>query len=646
MLVAPLWAQAGELLANQIHRDPYGMIHAEGDVHLQAKDFSIKAKQLNLDMDTQSGDMVEAKVSFDSGGMLSGEYLKRIDLENFYGENIIYTHCPDDAWAWAILADSATLDKEEGTFVAKNARFEWGGIPIFYAPRWEHALSRRSGFLMPKVGNGSRRGLEVTTPFYWAASPNWDITLSPHWMSLRGAMADVEWRHRSRLGEEKIQIQSIHDKQTGTQRGRIRTDMAWNPTTSIAAMLNIDAVNDGLFVTDYPGEGDTAAAAYLTSTAALTWREGSDSAILTSRHQQVLGGGSNAATLKILPRVETRHYFHVSDTQTVKLAHQTTKFKRDVGVSGLRVGLQPSWTKPWQMQGGAVSAQWSVLGQYVAYDSNQFSNTSSSYAALASSLQMQAIFERIFADRQWRHEIKPVLRVDVSRAQDQRDQPRYDSSLLPLSFSNLLQGNRYSGWDRFERMQRVSMLLTSSLQKKEGVSDVRTVLQGQVGLMWDGLRETVDATTVAAPTRVVSNVMAELAWMPLANWNATMGGQHDPDLKQWVERHASLRWSGDSQQYFNMAWQQNQASYATEAKALSLAGKARLNQRWSSHMTSQYDLLRKRMNQTTVGAAYHHACWDLSMEGYKNYQVGSKGLTDVGWRFLLVFEGLGSFGDS
>ncbi len=644
--MVPLWAQAGELSANQIHRDPYGMIHAEGDVHLQAKDFTIQAKQLNLDVDAQSGDMVEATVTFDSGHILSGDYLKRIDLAHFSGKNIIYTDCPEDAWAWAILADSATLDQEEGTFVAKNARFEWGGIPLLYVPRWEHALSRRSGFLMPKVGNSSRRGAEFIAPFYWAASPDWDMTLTPRWMSLRGTMADVEWRHRSKLGREEIQIQSIHDQQTGKQRSRVRTDMVWRPATSIDAMLNIDAVNDGLYIADFPSDGDVAAAAYLTSTAALSWRDGSDSAILSSRYQQVLGGASNTGTLQILPRVETRHYFNVGEDQTIKLAQQTTNFKRDVGVSGVRVGLQPSWSKPWQMQGGAVSATWSVLGQYVGYESKQFNDRSSSYGALASSLQMQAIFERISENKQWRHEIKPVLRVDVSQTKNQSNQPRYDSSLLPLSFSNLLQGNRYSGWDRFERMRRVSMLLASSLQNKDNTGDVRTVLQGQVGLVWDGLRETVDANVAAAPTRVVSNVLAEMAWMPFANWRATMGGQHNPDLKQWVERHASLSWSGESQQYFNMAWQQTQPSYATEAKAFSLAGKTRLSQRWSSSITSQYDVLRKHMNHTTIGAAYHHACWDFSMEGFKNYQVGSKGLTDMGWRFLLVFEGLGSFGDS
>ena len=640
----PAVVYAGELVANQIQRDPYGMIHAQGDVKLQTQHVTIQAQEVSIDMEAQSGDLTNAKVVFDTGEKISAKALKRIDLEKFTGKGITYTLCPDDDMAWKIVAGSAKLDQNEGVFEAQDAKFVWGGIPVLYTPYWQHALTRRSGLLIPNIANSTRRGFEVSTPFYWAAAPNWDMTLTPRFMTLRGVMADVEWRHRSSLGKEKVHIQSIQDKETGDRRGRLRTDMAWQFSDTIDAALNIDAASDGLYTADFPLVGDRLTTAYLTSSAQAAWREGSDSIVFNSRYQQILGGASNASTLQVLPRLQTRHVFEVADSQVFQVDHQTTQFERQLGASGLRSGIRPSWTVPWQMYGGAISATWTLQGQYVGYQTDNFTTSSSSYGAVASSLQVQSIFEKVSDDRLWRHEVKPILRFDASSAQDQSAQPRYDSSLLPLSFANILRGNRYSGWDRFERMGRVSFVLDSSVQNKAKDGRVDTILHGQIGLVWDGLQETVDATIAPAPTRSVSNLLVELAWEPARSWKVLAGGQHAPGVNKWVDMHSSLSWHGSNSAYFNLGWQKTDALYAQRSETYNLSGKVNWDKRWSSHAISRYDALRKHMVHTTVGLAYSHACWDMVLEGFKNYQVGTNSLTDIGGRLLLAFEGLGSFG--
>ncbi len=638
-------AQAGEMIANEFHRDPYGQISATGDVHLQSKDFTITAQSLTMDLDTKTGRMQDATVRFDSGYVFSGSTLERFDLNNFRGENIIYTTCPDDEMAWRVIAGSATLDREGGTFIARDAWFEFGGVPVLYTPRWENALSRRSGFLVPQLSQSSSHGVAIKVPFFWDAAPNWDMTFSPEFMSLRGTMADVEWRHRSVVGSEAIQMQSIFDRVTQTQRSRIQSDMSWAFSPALDASVHIDAVDDGLFISDFPRRGDNEALSFLTSSAGANWRFGSDSATLSTRYQQVLGGGSDKATLQVMPRLQTRNYFSLGESENLKVDHQSTLFQRELGVSGLRVGLRPSWSLPWSMQQGAIQAEWSVLGQYVDYQSKQFTETHSSYGAMASSLQVSTAFERISEDKQWRHAITPVIRFDVSQAEDQSDMPSYDSSLVPLNFSNILQGSRYSGWDRFERMRKVSFLIHSSLQTKQGLEASRTILQGQVGLVWDGLLQSVD-TALPASTRSVSNLLAEVAWMPHEALRVASGGQHDPDRSAWIESHANVHWRGDLQQFFDMSWQKTDASYDVAAETIAVSGRAAMNQRWSAQASSQYDRYRKRLLNATVGFNYEHPCWRLTSEAFKTFQVGTNNrLTDIGVRFLLAFEGLGSFGD-
>ncbi len=644
LLLQPILLFAGEMTADEIQRDPYGQIKAKGHVHFTSQGVDIHAESLSFDVDSQAANLEAAKVELKGGHKLSGSHLQRIDLETFRGEGIEYTLCPDDDGGWKIVASSAYLNHDAGEFTARDARFVWGGVPIFYTPYWSHALYRNSGLLTPNFSNSTRRGTQINMPLYWAASPNWDMTFTPRWMSLRGTMADVEWRHRSRIGEETLQVQSLKDRETGEQRGRVRTDMGWQFAPTLDAAINIDAVNDGFYIADFPFyDGDRESASYLTSNASLTWRDGSDSAIFNTRYQQVLGGASNASTLQVLPRLQTRNYFDIIEDDTFKLEHQSTLFQRDVGVSGLRIGLRPSWSVPWETQGGAVSTVWGMQGQVVGYDSKNFTQRASHYSALATSLQMQAKFEKVFADQQWRHEIKPIIRFDVSSAPDQSFQPRYDSSLLPLTLSNLMQGNRYSGWDRFERMRKVSLLFVSTLQSKDD-GQVRTVLETTLGMAYDGLRETVDAATGAAPTRASSNLLVEMGWMPHKKWRFSLGGQYHQPTNLWAEAHGGVRWSGQGQ-YFNMSWRQTDASYSLAAESVTLAAKVKLNQRWSTNTSNQYDMLRKHVIQTRLGVAYSHACWDLSLEGFKAYQVGTNSLTDIGWRLLLTFDGLGSFGD-
>ncbi len=644
-LLLPAFADAGELSADKIERDAHGELDASGNVHISAKGIDIQAERIHFDLDSQTGDLYGATVNFEGGYTLEGGHLKRVDLEKFYGEEVVFTSCPDEDSGWAIVADEARLDKEAGVFSAKDARFKWGGVPVLYFPTWEHALTRRSGVLTPILNQSTRRGTEITLPLYWAASPSWDMTYSPQWMSERGLLSDLEWRHRSRFGQEQLQLRTVFDKQSKKQRSRILGEMAWTPFASIYATVNIDAVDDGLHIADFPMVDDNEAAAYLTSDASLAWRQGRDSVAFSSRFQQLLGGGTNERTLQILPRLQTRHIFALADRQEISIEHQSTLFQRDVGSDGLRTGIKSTWQVPWTMLEDAVSAQWTISGQGVGYDNYEFSSSTSSYYALASSLAFDTAFERVSVNRKWRHEIKPMIRFDISDVPDLAGQPRYDSNLIPLSFGNLMNGNRYSGWDRFERMARMSMLLESTLQTRQADGGVRNLLQGKIGLVWDEKLESVDRSLSIAPKRSRSNLMAEASWMPAAQVTIQAGGQHDPDLNSWVEAHAGFHWADQESQYVNILWQRTEAAYITAAESANISANIRFNPMWFTSLKSRYDLLRDRALDGAVGILYKHACWSINTELFQIYQQGTNSSSDVGVRFLLAFDGLGSFAD-
>jgi lipopolysaccharide assembly outer membrane protein LptD (OstA) len=111
----------------------------------------------------------------------------------FEGGRFTTCRCPDDgADPWEIRAASADLEVE-GYAVARNTTMNILGVPILWMPWMLYPIKteRDSGFLFPEFGYRSRTGYEVGLPFFWAAAPNVNVTLTPSWLSKRGVKGEV-----------------------------------------------------------------------------------------------------------------------------------------------------------------------------------------------------------------------------------------------------------------------------------------------------------------------------------------------------------------------------------------------------------------------------------------------------------------------
>lgn len=80
-----------------------------------------------------------------------------------------------------------------------NSSFLVRGIPVFYFPFATHPVEkqeRQSGFLIPSIGNSSRKGYIVGESFYWAINRSADATIGAEYYSLRGWSQRGEFRMR------------------------------------------------------------------------------------------------------------------------------------------------------------------------------------------------------------------------------------------------------------------------------------------------------------------------------------------------------------------------------------------------------------------------------------------------------------------
>ena len=641
------------LEADQVryHADKH-LLEASGHVVIKSEKSVIHAEQAQMDTESQTGEMQHAVITLSSGERLTAERVKRIDEYTFEAENLIFSSCPIDQESWRVAAKRALLDQNEAELTANHARFELWEMPVLYAPLWQQPLKRRSGLLTPKVSSGKRRGTEVAIPYYLAPAANWDATLTPHWMSARGVMGKAELRHISGIGHEQLNVAGIRDTLTDSTRSQLQADVAWQLPADLYFKAEADHISDLDYLADFGG-GTDVSARYLQSMASLSqsveYENIEGNWMLLGRHQQDLLQASNASTLHILPRLEGDVAWSAHPNLQFHLDQQATRFDRRLGVDGWRLDLHPYVEIPWELPGGGIEATLQLGGHHTRYWLLQTTpaNRKLRRTSLEGSLEVSMDFERVSDSRTWRHAISPIIRYDyIAAPKNQAGLPNFDSGFGLLTWSNLLSGNRFSGRDRIERANRISLMLENRLQyKSDPELAARDLLVVRAGVAYDRLRTTIDNALQAAPTRPFSNLLGEISANPIPSLNLYASGQYNPTGRYWATTTAIANLNTPDGHQLSVSHQQTDARYAARAQLLTVSGNVRIGNRWNVNGLWQYDSLLKITQQTSVGLKYDHPCWTLGVEGYRlNRRSGTATASDYGYRILLEFKGLGSVG--
>src|SRR6185437_4721454 len=186
--------------------------------------------------------------------------------------NGVYTACepckahPESPPLWQIRAKEITEDQDTHTIYFRDAYFEAFGFPVAYIPYFSAAdptVTRKSGFLAPSFESTSSLGLGVTTPYFLALAPNYDLTLSPSFYTLQGPFLDAEWRQRTENGAYDVRLSGIDQLQPGKFlpgpygagsrdfRGSAETKGKFylNPNWTVG--WNLTALSDRFYLTDY-----------------------------------------------------------------------------------------------------------------------------------------------------------------------------------------------------------------------------------------------------------------------------------------------------------------------------------------------------------------------------------------------------------
>jgi len=665
-----------DLTADQVDRESNGVLTARGHVEAQSGDESIQADKLRynpndstleatghiiinsprgnirassarLSTTRHTAFLQHADMTLPNGERLYADELERINLTTFKASHIRFTTCPADNEAWTMRAENILLDQEKGELIARNARFYMGDIPLMYTPYWNQPLRRKSGFLMPYFASGKRRGTEWALPYYIALAPDWDATISPHWMSARGIRPELELRHISTLGQELVRGEWLNDAALGRSRSRLRATAVWNTPFSTMATIDADHISDRDYLADLSSDFSDASKRYLQSQAEISKQKYTSEWSLMLRHQQDLTVPDNAATLKILPRLDNRLLFPLFNNRVlVHFDHQTTRFDRQRGTDGWRINIHPYVELPLWRAGGDASIR--IFGgvrqtRYWLKDTNLASRPS--LTSFETGLEASARFEKIFSSGRLRHSIEPTLRYDLVSVGDQTQLPNFDSAFGKLTMGNLLSSNRFSGTDRIEDAHRISLLLGSRLESKTG-STTRTLLLTKIGISYNFRRGQTDPA-IGQRKPLFSNIIADATFNPTSSTGMYVRGQYNPAQNFLATGQAGVDWKSRLGHELHAAYRLTDARYVSvEEQSINILARIHVTQRWRVLAGWYYDIINSTTQQASIGGEYQHSCWQFRLEGYRlNRFSNTTAGADYGVRFLLAFKGLGSVGN-
>jgi LPS-assembly protein len=121
-------------------------------------------------------------------------YFEAQDVERFPPDVYVIkrawmTICDPAHPTWQFYAPHARVRLDKSVALV-NANFRLFRVPLVWLPYATAAAGkkvRQSGFVMPDIGDSSRKGVTIGDAFYWAPKPWLDATLGGQYLSRRGA---------------------------------------------------------------------------------------------------------------------------------------------------------------------------------------------------------------------------------------------------------------------------------------------------------------------------------------------------------------------------------------------------------------------------------------------------------------------------
>jgi LPS-assembly protein len=574
--------------------------------------------------------------------------------------------CKDDptrAPVWQVRADRIVDDKESKVMEFHDAEMDLDGVPVMWTPYFtapDPSVKRASGLLPGAIGYSSLLGFHVEQPYFWAISPDKDMTFAPLITSDAGVVLIDEYRERfangtidlsGSLGFGTPQIEIGADNEivaTNAVRGHIFGSGEFDLDDDWRATFNVQRASDITYLLRYgfPSPQD-----YLSSYATLeNFQSNSYFNITAMGFQSLLPGVPDSLQPYAAPVVD---YMWVTQPEGIGgqlvLSGNGLDLLSPSGISERRLSAGAAWQRPFDgLIGDRFEFMVSVRGD--AYYSSSLPDPTGGLGATQDSFADRA-FPQVALTWHYpwvRHSehhtelIEPVVMAVAAPDTGNFGRiPNEDSQAFEFNDTDLFVADRFSGYDLVDTGQRVDYGLRGGIYGDNGTA-MRFLVGQSYALQTDPVFELGSGLT-----NRLSDVVGRIVVTPMDELNLIYRFRlAEDDLAMRVQEVAAqvgpprLNLMLSYTQLSALADYPEQISRKEVGATLSFG----IGQYWSADLQEVRDISNNVNIIGGVGVTYRDEC--LSVTG----SVGESGIEigDVkpGVAVLLtfVFKNLGEFG--
>jgi LPS-assembly protein len=583
------------------------------------------------------------------------------------------TFCAPGNDDWSLETRQLELDTARGVGVARGATLRARGVPVAYVPWMSFPINdqRKSGLLFPTFGTDSRGGLDIGTPVYLNLAPNYDLTYTPRYIGQRGLNHEVLGRYLdqwngdwqvggSYIGDDKQYAEDFPEEADADRwLAAVRHDglynKRWRSQIRYTRVSDVDLIRDletsrldarrdvnllQLGQIDYLGE---------------EW-------LINMQAQQFQPLAEDIRDdYKKLPQITAQYRsentpFALNPIGMVQYSNFDTDEER---VRGQRLYGEAGVTYPMNWAWGFLNptAKYRVLQYDLDRQLEELDDAPGARSALAS-VDGGLYFERQtrIANRNVLHTLEPRAYYLYSQYDEQNDQPDFDSAELTFNYNQLFRDTRFSGRDRLDDANRISLGITTRFLNMDTGEELFNASVGQTYYFTN--RRVRLRPTDPELDRSNSEIAGELNFYPNERVSVRSNLQYDPIERKMNAGNVLATYSPDDRAVFNVGYTYRRPVTLVGNQPVTeqshLSAYYPINRNWRAFMAWNYSMEAHRSVEDMLGIEYDTCCWRVRLLHLRYFDT-ARGVVpnfdspelDREYATQVQFElkGLGGFGD-
>ena len=657
------------LTADYGHFNPTGESVLKGDVIIDQEGRTIRADQVTIDS-TQTYANAQGRVQLAQAGLLTQSDQINYNLKSQTGElnnslyiseqqhahghaaqilrkseNLIvlkdasYTACPPEQKpAWKIQAKEIELNQENGRGVTRGTKLYVKDVPVLAVPYFNFPIDdrRTTGMLSPNFGYSNDGGAQLIVPIYLNLAPNYDLTLTPSFMTERGTKLDADFRYLTEnYGSGRIWGGFLaNDKQyNNDERSDLHFLHNWEIDEQWGTNLEFNQASDKDYFSDFNHSPNTKTDLNLRRAWELNYQHGIPGlkAQFKVEDFQTLDKTIKDADKPYarLPQFLLNYVTGNAQGLQYEFNNDTAYFKKSIEDDS---ALESSGTRIYNqlaMRYNYITPSWfyaipevSVRTVNTFYDQDAQNGRGLSSDDLEKSVVVPQLsfatgitFEK---EGKYLQSISPRAFYAYAPYRNQENHPNFDTTTASISYDQLFNPYRFYGHDRLDDNNFLSLGVSYNLIDPEGLERIRASV-GQSYYFSDrrvSLNQQPDEFDTQHQTGPVVSLSSQLNQNFTITANSAWMSNGDN-----VQRDFQAYYTGDEGNLYNIGYfyRQNitdRQNYYDQAVA-SFIQPIKDNWRMIGH--AQYDLDNNLMREYLLGVNYESCCWAVSVYGRSYY---------------------------